>query len=258
MNSSWRYLAVAALVVTAACSGGGDSGGTTVTSAAIGTTSTAAASATSEPAPSTTAAGPQLVPAGVNWTASTVTPAPPAAAASFTFEQVTATAGVPPAPAGYPFRQSDYISAVHEVGGVLLATGSCGCWEGGNSTGVFGGLRAPIYLFRSADTGATWSQVDLSVALGDVNGSIIDVVEHEGQLVLAATVTDAGELSFTDRFVVPRSRADDSIEVALGLIAEGSTLRAGAGRMAEPMMRSMLNCQARVRICRCCCSPTRP
>ena len=190
MNSNWRYLAVATLVVTAACSGGGESADPPASSADL-TTSTAASPETSEPAPSTTAAGPVLVPTGVNWTASSVSPVPPAAAASFTFEQVTATAGVPPAPGGYPFRQSDYISAVYEVGGVLLASGSCGCWEGGDSTGVFGGLRTPVYLFRSADAGATWSQVDLSVALGDVNGSVVDVVEHDGQLVLAATVTDA-------------------------------------------------------------------
>ncbi len=50
---------------------------------------------------------------------------------------------------------------------------------------------------------------------------------------IAYAVTDAGELSFTDRFVVPRTRADDSIEVALGLIADGSTLR--AGRILAPL-----------------------
>jgi len=191
MHSSWRYLAVATLVVTAACSGG-DAADTSVNStAATNPPSSAPPPDTSEPAPTTTAAGPQTVPAGVNWTASTLTPLEQPATAPFTFEQITATAGVPPAPAGFPFRQSISVGGVFDLGSVLLASATCACWEGGDNTGVFGGLRAPIYLFRSSDAGATWSQVDLSVALGDVNGSIIDVVEHDGGLVLTATITDA-------------------------------------------------------------------
>jgi GT2 family glycosyltransferase len=50
---------------------------------------------------------------------------------------------------------------------------------------------------------------------------------------IAYAVTDAGELTFNDRFSVPRSHADDSVEVALGLIADGSTLR--AGRILAPL-----------------------
>ncbi len=50
---------------------------------------------------------------------------------------------------------------------------------------------------------------------------------------IAYAVTDAGGLDFTNRFVVPRTRGDDGVEVALGLIAEGSTLR--AGRILAPL-----------------------
>ena len=196
MKSSWRHLAVATLLATllasAACSGGSESAdGEATTTPATSPSSTAPAPATTEPAPPTTAAGPTLVPAGVNWTASEITPPAPPEETSFTFEQITASAGMPPAPVSHPFRQSDGIRSVFDVGGVLLATATCACWEGGDSTGVFGGLRSPIYLFRSADTGATWAQVDLSAALGDVNGSIVEVLEHDGWLLLTATITDA-------------------------------------------------------------------
>ena len=196
MTSRWRFLAVAALVVTVSCSGSDETDGTAVSSSAADTTSNSAPGS-SEPAPTTSEAGPQIVPAGVNWTSSALTPAAPEVATSFAFEQITVSAGMPPAPAGFPFRQSNSIQAVHEVGGLLFASGTCGCWEGGDSTGVFGGLRQPVYLFRSADAGATWAQVDLSAALGDANGSIIDVAEHDGALVLAATITDASGVTPT-------------------------------------------------------------
>ena len=50
---------------------------------------------------------------------------------------------------------------------------------------------------------------------------------------IAYVVTDAGRLEFTDRFFVAATRADDAVESALGLIADGSTLR--AGRILAPL-----------------------
>ena len=50
---------------------------------------------------------------------------------------------------------------------------------------------------------------------------------------VAYAVTDAGGLEFTDRFYVPDTRADDAVERALTLIADGSTLR--AGRLLAPL-----------------------
>lgn len=46
-------------------------------------------------------------------------------------------------------------------------------------------------------------------------------------------VTDAGPLDFTDRFPVPTTAADDQVEMILGLVASGSTLR--AGRLLAPL-----------------------
>jgi len=135
------------------------------------------------------------VPAGVNWQLSSTLQAPADEGGSGvplpSFAQVTATAGVPAAPAGYPFRQADYISDVFEVGGVQLAVGTCSCWQGGSAAGVSGGLRTPIYLFRSADSGATWNQVNLGAVLGDVNGYVRSIIEHDGAMILTAVTTDA-------------------------------------------------------------------
>ena len=50
---------------------------------------------------------------------------------------------------------------------------------------------------------------------------------------IAYAVTDAGPLDFTDRFVVASTRADEAVESALELIADGSTLR--AGRILAPL-----------------------
>lgn len=50
---------------------------------------------------------------------------------------------------------------------------------------------------------------------------------------IAYAVTDAGALEFTDRFFVPPTRADEAVERALGLIADGATLR--AGRLLAPL-----------------------
>ena len=175
MNARITRLAVIALVFAASCS---DSGGGGSATDPTGDTPT-------------TVEGAVAVPAGVNWQASSLAPPIDSSAALPSFEQVTSTAGIPAAPPGFPFRQSDFIRDVVSVGGIQLATGTCGCWEGGNSTGVFGGLRSPIYLFRSVDAGATWAQVDLSGVLGDVNGQINSIVEHDGAMLLTATTSDA-------------------------------------------------------------------
>lgn len=50
---------------------------------------------------------------------------------------------------------------------------------------------------------------------------------------VAYAVADAGPLDFTDRFVRPRTDADDAIERALDLVASGSTLR--VGRLLAPL-----------------------
>lgn len=67
--------------------------------------------------------------------------------------------------------------------------------------------------------------------LGDP--AVIPVVSGEFAEGIAYGVTDAGEFDFTDRFVQPTSLADDALERALGLIADGSTLR--AGRILAPL-----------------------
>jgi len=176
MKSRVAHLALAGLLVfIAACSDGGGNATSTDPSGS---------------APASIEAGVD-VPAGVNWAASSLTPATDSATPVPSFEQVTATAGVPPAPAGYPFRQSDYIRNAFVVGDVQLATGTCGCWQGGDSSGVFGGLRTPVYLFRSVDDGATWAQVDLAGVLGDVNGQINSIIERDGAMIMTATTSDA-------------------------------------------------------------------
>jgi len=50
---------------------------------------------------------------------------------------------------------------------------------------------------------------------------------------VAYAVVDAGPLSFTDRFDTPVTSGDDAVAEALGLIAAGSTLR--AGRLLAPL-----------------------
>lgn len=177
MNARITRLAVVALVFAASCSESGGGGSATDPTG---------------DAPSTTSAESAVaVPAGINWAQSTLAPPADSSVAVPSFEQVTATAGIPPAPSGFPFRQSDYISRLFVVGDVQIATGSCGCWQGGNSSGVFGNLRTPIYLFRSIDAGATWAQVELSGVLGDVNGQIDDIVEHDGSIIMTSTTSDA-------------------------------------------------------------------
>jgi GT2 family glycosyltransferase len=50
---------------------------------------------------------------------------------------------------------------------------------------------------------------------------------------IAYAVADAGQLEFTERFFVPETRGDESVERALQLIADGATLR--AGRLLAPL-----------------------
>jgi GT2 family glycosyltransferase len=67
--------------------------------------------------------------------------------------------------------------------------------------------------------------------LGDPQ--ILPVPSREFSDGIAYAVTDAGPLDFTDRFTVPRTRADDAVERALDLVADGATLR--AGRLLAPL-----------------------
>ena len=67
--------------------------------------------------------------------------------------------------------------------------------------------------------------------LGDPR--VIPVVDGEFSDGIAYGVTDAGDFDFTDRFIRPRSLAHDALERALGLVADGSTLR--AGRILAPL-----------------------
>ncbi len=83
------------------------------------------------------------------------------------------------------------------------------------------------------------TQMPRDPALGDYrvlylgDPAVIPVVSGEIADGIAYGVTDAGELDFTDRFLQPTSLADDALERALGLIADGSTLR--AGRILAPL-----------------------
>lgn len=67
--------------------------------------------------------------------------------------------------------------------------------------------------------------------LGDPD--VIPVVSGDYADGIAYGVADAGDFDFTDRFLRPTSLADDAVERALSLIADGSTLR--AGRILAPL-----------------------
>ncbi len=67
--------------------------------------------------------------------------------------------------------------------------------------------------------------------LGDPK--VIPVVDGQFADGIAYGVADAGDFEFTDRFIRPRSLAHEALERALGLIADGSTLR--AGRILAPL-----------------------
>lgn len=194
--------AAAGALLLAACSGGGDADTTTSpvptnpsTTVVVDVTETP----TTEPAP----ALPDVL-AGVNWLRDASPVEPDAAAPLPSFDEVTATAGVPAAPPGYPFRESTYTLERWDVAGVTFVSGGCGCWEGGNSGGVFGGIANPQYLFRSDDGGVNWSQVDLSGSLTGGNGFVEDIAEFDGALVLQATDSD-GSRSHPSVIVVARS-----------------------------------------------------
>ena len=189
MNVRLAHVALVGLLLVSACS---DSGGDS--------SDGSGGNGSGVPTDSATGAGEfqQVdVPAGVNWEASSLAPPATSTVTVPSFAEVTATAGVPAAPAGYPFRQSDAITQLFTVGGMQLASGTCGCWQGGSAAGVQGGLRTPIYLFRSADDGATWAQVDLTSVLGDVNGQIVSIIERDGAMILTASTTDAAAATAT-------------------------------------------------------------
>ena len=62
---------------------------------------------------------------------------------------------------------------------------------------------------------------------------VLPVPGREFRDGIAYAVTDSGALDFTQRFAVPTTRADDAVERALQLIADGSTLR--VGRILAPL-----------------------
>lgn len=62
---------------------------------------------------------------------------------------------------------------------------------------------------------------------------VVPVPAREYRDGISYAVVDAGPLDFTDRFPTPPTRADDAVERALDLIADGSTLR--AGRILAPL-----------------------
>ena len=89
----------------------------------------------------------------------------------------------------------------------------------------------PITTFLS-------SQLPLDPAAGDYrvlyvgDPRVLPVPGREYAPGIAFAVVDAGAFDFTDRFTVPHTTADDAVEEALRLVADGSTLR--AGRLLAP------------------------
>src|SRR4029453_1664604 len=82
------------------------------------------------------------------------------------------------------------------------------------------------------------SQLPLDPSAGDYrvlyvgDPRVLPVPGREYSPGIAFAVVDAGAFDFTDRFTVPHTPADDAIEEALQLVADGSTLR--AGRLLAP------------------------
>ena len=81
------------------------------------------------------------------------------------------------------------------------------------------------------------TQPPLDPAAGDycvlyVGDPRVPVPGREYSPGIAFAVVDAGRSDFTDRFTVPHTPADDAVEEALRLVADGSTLR--AGRLLAP------------------------
>ncbi len=83
------------------------------------------------------------------------------------------------------------------------------------------------------------AQLPVDPAVGDYrvlyvgDPRILPVPAREFAPGVAYAVTDAGPLDVTDRFAVPVTGGDRAVERALGLIADGSTLR--AGRILAPL-----------------------
>lgn len=83
------------------------------------------------------------------------------------------------------------------------------------------------------------AQLPVDPALGDYRALYLGdprVLPVPGRTIepgVAYAVADSGPLDFTDRFLVPGTRADAAVERAVGLIADGSTLR--AGRLLAPL-----------------------
>jgi hypothetical protein len=82
------------------------------------------------------------------------------------------------------------------------------------------------------------SQLPLDPQAGDYrvlyvgDPRVLPVPGREYAPGIAFAVVDAGDFDFTDRFTVPHTPADDAVEQALQLVADGSTLR--AGRLLAP------------------------
>lgn len=87
--------------------------------------------------------------------------------------------------------------------------------------------------------GLVAAQLPVDPALGDYRALYVGdprVLPVPGRTLepgVAYAVTDSGPLDFTDRFLVPETRADESVGRALELVADGSTLR--AGRLLAPL-----------------------
>ena len=185
---AWAAAMVVAGLLAASCSDGSGSAGSTPPQ----DTTSVSVVPSSDPVVTTPVTDvPEVpqVPAGVNWVASAVVSDGDVAPLP-SFADVTATAGVPAPPAGYPFQQSLYTLVRWDAAGVTFVSAGCSCWQGGSSSGVTGRLRAPQYLFRSDNGGASWTQVDLAPALGNGNGFLDDIIEVDGALLLQATIAD--------------------------------------------------------------------
>jgi GT2 family glycosyltransferase len=82
------------------------------------------------------------------------------------------------------------------------------------------------------------SQLPVDPAAGDYrvlyvgDPRVLPVPGREYTPGIAYAVVDAGPLDFTDNFTIPHTPADDAIEEALRLVADGATLR--AGRLLAP------------------------
>ena len=87
--------------------------------------------------------------------------------------------------------------------------------------------------------GLVGAQLPVDPALGDYrtlyigDPRVLPVPGRTFQPGVAYAVADSGPLEFTERFILPETRADEAVERALALIADGATLR--AGRLLAPL-----------------------